>query len=238
MSEKRAGGHGRLVTRAAWVALLLALWLWGHDVTEEPIGKAPVPGGVAPSGRPSAQGLPPAHEPLPGAVPQKITIKTLAVEAPIEGHGLDALGGVEPPPYERPNTVAWYQSGPQPGSSGAAILVGHVDTEKTPAVFYELPRMKRGDKIVIDRTDGTTAEFTVEDVAVVAKDHFDDQKVYGARDENRAELRLITCGGNYNRAQHEYTANVVVSAYLTGASGRSSGESGVMAGGTDAAETG
>ncbi|MBW8818350.1 MAG: class F sortase, partial [Streptomyces sp.] len=31
----------------------------------------------------------------------------------------------------------------------------------------------------------------------------------------RAELRLITCGGTFDRATRSYTANVIVSAYLT-----------------------
>ncbi|MEU8580034.1 class F sortase [Streptomyces sp. L500] len=217
MSEARTGGSNRrLLTGVAWVALLLALWLWGHDTVEEPIASAPRPGAVATEGRPPARGLPPAHEPLPGAGPLVLAIKAVGLKAPIEGHGLDPRGGVEPPPYERPNAVSWYQDGPAPGSTGTAVLVGHVDTQTSPAVFYELSSLKRGAKINVTRVDGSTAEFTVDDITVVDKDHWDDDKVYGPRDTNRAELRLITCGGEYDRAQHEYTANLVVSAYLTG----------------------
>ncbi|MEU7137258.1 class F sortase [Streptomyces sp. NPDC046261] len=217
MSEVRTGGYSRLLTRVAWAALLMALWLLGNGNTEEPITTAPKTGDVATAGRPPAHSLPPAHGPLPGAGPRTLAIKAIGLRAPIEAHGLDALGGVEAPPYERPNAVAWYQDGPQPGSSGAAVLVGHVDTKQSPAVFYELGNVKRGQKINVTRTDGTVAEFTVESVTTVANDQFDADKVYGAPDLKRAELRLITCGGDYDRAQHEYTANVVVSAYLTGA---------------------
>ncbi|MEU4212551.1 class F sortase [Streptomyces sp. NPDC026206] len=197
----------------------MALWLLSNGNTGEPIAAAPKTGEVATAaGRPPAHnGLPPAHEPLPGAGPQRLVIKAMGLRAPIEGHGLDPLGGVEAPPYERPNAVAWYQDGPQPGSSGAAVLVGHVDTKKSPAVFYELSNIKRGVKIDVMRTDGSTAEFTVENVEVVANDQFDADKVYGSPDAKRAELRLITCGGDYDRAHRQYTANVVVSAYLTGA---------------------
>ena len=66
------------------------------------------------------------------------------------------------------------------------------------------------------RTDGTVAEFTIDDVQVFTRDRFDAHKAYGPRKDGRAELRLITCGGTFDRASHEYTANVVVSAYLTG----------------------
>lgn len=40
--------------------------------------------------------------------------------------------------------------------------------------------------------------------------------MYGQRQADRAELRLITCGGTFDRKTGAYTANVVVSAYLTG----------------------
>ncbi|GHF38283.1 class F sortase [Streptomyces mashuensis] len=218
MSEERTGGVNRLLTGAAWVAMLLALWLWGHDITvDEPISAAPKTGDVAAARRPPAPGLPPAIEPLPGAGPKTLIIKSMGLEAPVEAHGLDAQGGPEPPPYERPNSVAWWQDGPAPGSTGAAVLTGHVDTKQSPAVFVELRTIKRGATISVVRTDGSTADFTVEDVSLVDRKHFDDQKVYAPREEDRAELRLITCGGDYDRAKHLYTANVVVSAYLTGA---------------------
>lgn len=217
MSDKRTGGGSRLLTGVAWAAMMLALWLVGNDTVEEPIAKAPKTGDVvAAEDRPPALGLPPVHVPVPGAGPQALIIKALGLRAPIEAHGLDQLGGVEAPPYERPNAVAWYQDGPQPGSPGAAVLVGHVDTKRSPAVFYELSNIKRGTAITVVRSDGSTANFTVDDVSLVANDKFDVDKVYGPADTKRAELRLITCGGDYDRAQREYKANVVVSAYLTG----------------------
>ncbi|MEV4436350.1 class F sortase [Streptomyces sp. NPDC049585] len=217
MSSARTGGKNRrLLTGTAWAALLLALWLCGHHTVDESTTSAPQTGATAAPHRTHARGLPPAIDPLPGAGPQGLAIKAMGLEAPIEAHGLDPRGGVETPPYSRPNAVSWYQDGPAPGSTGAAVLVGHVDTQQSPAVFYELSTIKRGVKITVTRKDGSVAEFTVEDVTVVDKDHWDDEKVYAPKDPERAELRLITCGGDYNRAKHEYTANVVVSAYLTG----------------------
>ncbi len=66
------------------------------------------------------------------------------------------------------------------------------------------------------RDDGRVARFTVEDVKVLARDTFDARQAYGPRGAGTGELRLITCGGSYDRASHTYSANVVVSAYLTG----------------------
>jgi sortase (surface protein transpeptidase) len=95
-------------------------------------------------------------------------------------------------------------------------MVGHVDTETRPAVFYKLSTMKPGETIRVLRDDGRTAEFTVDDIQVLTRDGFDARRAYGQHRAGRAELRLITCGGVYDRAHDRYTANVVVSAYLTG----------------------
>ncbi|MEU4210485.1 class F sortase [Streptomyces sp. NPDC026206] len=215
MSEARTSGTGRLLTGAAWAALLMVLWLWGRHITEAAPGVSPTTEDAA-VGRPAAEPLPPPRRPLPGARPQSLTVKAIGVRAAVEGRGLDRSGAVEPPPYNRPRTVAWYRGGPQPGAPGPAVLVGHLDTDRAPGVFYGLGGLRRGEQITVGRADGSTAEFTVEDVAVFTKKRFDAAKVYGPRVKGRAELRLITCGGDYDRARRSYSANVVVSAYLTG----------------------
>ncbi|MEU1822161.1 class F sortase [Streptomyces abikoensis] len=217
MDEDRPGGTGRLLTGTAWAALLVALWLWGRDITEVPMATAPTTGDVAAVGRPADPALPPAHRPLAGSAPRGLTIKAMNVHAPVEDHGLTPQGAVAPPPYARPGAVAWYRDGPQPGSPGAAVLVGHLDTDHAPAVFYGLGGIRRGTEVDVTRADGSVARFTVEDVSVFTKERFDAARAYGPHVKDRAELRLITCGGYYDRDRRSYSANVVVSAYLTGA---------------------
>lgn len=123
---------------------------------------------------------------------------------------------MDPPPFEMPHTVGWFRTGTRPGAEGAALLVGHVDTATKPAVFYGLSSARPGETVNVTRTDGTVAEFTIDDVQVFPRERFDARKVYGQRQADRAELRLITCGGTFDRKTGAYTANVVVSAYLTG----------------------
>ncbi|TVL89215.1 class F sortase [Streptomyces sp. SAJ15] len=205
-------GTARLLTGVAWAVLLIGLWLWGRGASD---GTPTATGDVAAVGRPPVLGLPAAHAPLAAAQPRQVVIDTAKVRAPVVARGLDAAGGVAPPPYDRPGAVGWYRGGPSPGSSGAAVLVGHVDTDSRPAVFYHLSAMKPGEKVRVGRSDGSVAEFTVEEVEVISYARFDPRRVYGPRAAHRAELRLITCGGAFDRARHTYTANVVVSAYLT-----------------------
>ncbi|WP_326765747.1 class F sortase [Streptomyces sp. NBC_01591] len=210
-------GHGRLLAGVVWAVLLLGLWLWGRGITDgSGASSAPTTGDVAAVGRPLGVPLPPPHDPIEGAVPERVEVPSIGVEAPVVARGLDKDGAIEPPPFDTPQTVGWYGGGTEPGAKGPALLVGHVDTETRPAVFYGLSAARPGAKVEITRADGTVAEFTIDDVQVFTRARFDADKAYGPRKDGRAELRLITCGGTFDRATHSYDANVVVSAYLTG----------------------
>jgi hypothetical protein len=215
--QERSSGTGRLITGVAWAVLLLGLWLWGREVTDVRDGtSAPTTGDMAAAGRPPDVSLPPAHRPLGDALPQRVDIPDLGVQAPVVARGLDGSGAVDPPPFDQPGVVGWYAAGAKPGAAGTALMVGHVDTETRPAVFYKISALKPGERVRVVRDDGKVAEFTVDDVQVIGRDRFDAQQAYGPRQSGRAELRLITCGGTFDRASGSYTANVVVSAYLTG----------------------
>ncbi|MDG4863161.1 class F sortase [Streptomyces sp. T-3] len=216
MADERSPVSTRLLTGLAWVVLLAGLLLWGSDLTDMP-ESAPSIGDVSGIGQHADIQLPPAHKPLPPARPHRIDIPAIGVQAPVVKRGLDADKAIDPPPYDQKGLVGWYGGGVKPGAKGAALFVGHVDTETQPAVFYNLSTLRPGQQIRVTRADGSLAEFTVEDVQVFTRDRFDAQQAYGQREPDRAELRLITCGGTFDRAAKAYTSNVVVSAYLTGA---------------------
>ncbi|GGR78171.1 class F sortase [Streptomyces aureoverticillatus] len=213
-------GTSRLVMGVAWAVLLVGLWLWGNKITDVHGGlSAPTTGDVAAVGRPEGVDLPPPREPLPAARPQRVDVPALGVRAPVVARGLDPAGAIDPPPYAEPGVVGWYGGGVRPGAKGTSLFVGHVDTESRPAVFYHLSALRPGEKVRVTRDDGSVAEFTVDDVRVLGRDGFSARTAYGPREEGRAELRLITCGGTFDRTSRTYSANVVVSAYLTGATG-------------------
>ncbi|MFE7511295.1 class F sortase [Streptomyces sp. NPDC057540] len=166
----------------------------------------------AAGGGPSPAALPAAHAPLTRSRPVKVAIPALFVEAPLIPLRLDSRGRLGAPPLDQPMSAGWHQAGPSPGERGTAVLVGHRDTLTGPAVFLSLKALRRGDTVKVTRADRTAAVFTVDDVTTYAKDTFPDRKVYGPT--GRAELRLITCGGRFDK-KDGYDANVVAFAHLT-----------------------
>jgi hypothetical protein len=148
---------------------------------------------------------------LPDSGPVRIRIRSIGVDAPLMNVGLDKNGWIQAPPPAHKNLAAWYQGSPAPGSWGTSVIVGHVDNQAGPAVFYGLGALKNGNTMEVLRQDGTTAVFAVYGIQVFAKDDFPAERVYGAT--GRAELRVITCGGAFTRSRG-YSGNVVVFARL------------------------
>jgi sortase (surface protein transpeptidase) len=150
--------------------------------------------------------------PMSRALPVRITIPRIHVNAPIEPLGQNADGTVEVPTLTRPNLAGWYKYGPTPGQKGAAVVLGHVDAHQQQAVFYRLGSLRRGDHIHVTRTGGSIATFVVDSVVPVAKDRFPTQSVYGKT--KYAALRVITCGGRYDKKTMHYLSNIIVYAHL------------------------
>jgi sortase (surface protein transpeptidase) len=144
------------------------------------------------------------------ADPARVRIPAIGVDAPVLPLAVDAQGVLPPPPTNE--DTGWWRTGPEPGEAGPAVIVGHVDGREGPAVFFRVRDLVPGDEIAVDRVDGSTAVFTVERVERHAKDAFPTEAVYGRTPD--ARLRLVTCGGEFDRSTRHYVDNVVVFAAL------------------------
>ncbi len=152
--------------------------------------------------------------PLPRSTPLALAIPSLRLDAPLLGLGMDGKGAAELPPFSLPHTAGWLRDSASPGEAGTAVVVGHVDTTTGPAVFWSLAAVRPGAEVDVSRLDGRTAVFTVDRVREFPKAGFPAAQVYGPAPG--AQLRVVTCGGGFDRDKREYTGNVVLFAHLSG----------------------
>jgi hypothetical protein len=146
-----------------------------------------------------------------GAAPRGVQIPTAGIDTALTPVGLTDGGTLVPP--DDPVAAGWLRTGPAPGEPGPAVLAGHVDGTAGPAAFFRLSTVEVGDRVLVARADGSTVRFTITRVARYAKDAFPTREVYGPTPD--PQLRLITCGGAFDRAAGHYRDNVVVYARLT-----------------------
>ena len=146
---------------------------------------------------------------LPESVPLAVSIPRIDTRSRLVKLGLDRNRAMELP---APPVAGWFTGGATPGALGPAVIAGHVTWNGAPAIFHRLGALRRGDQVLVTRTDGRTAVFRITRVARFAKSRFPSETVYGAIDH--AGLRLITCGGTYDAARKRYLDNVIVFARL------------------------
>ncbi|MFD4136466.1 class F sortase [Streptomyces goshikiensis] len=188
-------------------------------------------GGTAPSATPAPAGsTPPAHiatgsaapapaapaataAPLPASEPVRVRIPAAGVDAsPVLRLGLEADGTVEVPSVADGDKIGWYTKGVTPGQTGPAVLIGHFDTARGPAVLKDVSKVHTGDEITVSRADGSSAVFRVRELEQVDKSAFPTAKVYG--NTTRPELRVITCGGEITAGHRP--DNIILYADLVG----------------------
>ncbi|WP_327587413.1 class F sortase [Nonomuraea sp. NBC_00507] len=140
------------------------------------------------------------------ANPVRLRIPAIGVSTRVIPLRLDAGNRlIAPKQFDR---VGWNKAGPEPGEQGVAVIAGHVDSTTGPAVFYRLRQLRKGDRVHVDRADGTTVTFVVNRLSRYPKNRIPDKEVYGSG--GGTQLRLITCGGAFDRQRRSYQDNVIV----------------------------
>ena len=143
--------------------------------------------------------------PVAAVFPERIDIPSIDVSAPLMKLGLTKGGEVELPPFEKPKMAGWYEHSVVPGDEGPSVIIGHVDTKDAPAVFFKLRQLRKGQIVEVERSDGKTARYKVDSIEQVNKNSFPTDRVY--LDDG---LKLVTCGGTFDYARHEYVDNIIV----------------------------
>jgi sortase family protein len=202
------------------------------EAPSSPMAAGPAPGGRAldaagprpgvdvPATPPEAPGFEVAEAPRqvtvpgPASPPVRLTIPSIRVATPLVRLGRERDGGMQvPTDFAR---AGWFAEGPAPGQVGPAVIAGHVDSKTGPAVFYRLRELRPGDTVQVERADGARLRFVVEQARSFPKATFPTAEVFGPAPW--AALRLVTCGGTFDRARGSYRDNLVVFARLAGVS--------------------
>lgn len=152
----------------------------------------------------------PGPAPVSPLDPATIRIAAIDVEAPVMRLGLDAAGALEVP--EDTGVTGWWSGGAPPGAQGPAVIVGHLDSYTGPAVFHQVPKLVAGDVIEVSDAAGRTVRFVVRELQRHDKDAFPTEAVYGPT--AAPELRLVTCGGAFDRRTGHYEQNIIAFATL------------------------
>lgn len=205
--EKKVAATPRAIFFAALVISVVGTWAVFARAG------APSPD-VAVVARPAAASPREAEPPPPASRPQgaplRVRIPSIGVAASLVPLGLNPDRTLQVPSFDE---AGWYTGGSRPGEPGPAVIAAHVDSTSGPSVFYRLRDLAPGDLIEVDYSDAT-ATFTVTRSASYPKSNFPTAQVYGHTDT--PELRLVTCGGSFDRKAHSYRSNLVVWASLTG----------------------
>jgi sortase (surface protein transpeptidase) len=157
-----------------------------------------------------------ALAPLAFSMPTRISIPAVNLEADVITVDVNADGTIGTPSLSNAKVAGWYDRGPAPGQDGAAVMDAHVDSSLMSdyrGAFYYLGLTKPGMQVDFFRADHSEAVFTIDKVQVALKSDFPTAQVYSPTPY--ASLRLITCGGDFDQATHEYLGNTIVYAHLT-----------------------
>ncbi len=149
---------------------------------------------------------PPSDDGPPAVLPARVVLPTVGIDAAVGTTGIGTKGELAvPDDFDR---AFWFEGSAVPGEAGVSVLVGHIDNDSGPAVFYPLQRLKAGEEILIPRSDGSTARYTVSELKVFPKGRFPTEEVFGTG--SGPGLRLITCIGRFDRRRQTYLDNLVV----------------------------
>lgn len=136
----------------------------------------------------------------------RLNIPRIGVDAPFEERGIDANYKMEDPSGR--DAVAWYPFKSLPNGGENIFLAGHLQLGGTPAVFWNVPNLEAGDRLIIS-ADGVEFHY-----AVISKElQTKEDSLSAVNDPVDSEVvTLMTCGGDYVPETGDYTHRWIIRA--------------------------
>lgn len=142
------------------------------------------------------------------AVPVRLGIPSLDVDADVVPVGVAADGQMEIPPGG--DDIGWYRFGPDPaGDAGSTVLASHVATPDGWGVLSRLGDLRAGDEMVLS-TDEGERRYVVQSRRTVPKTDLDTAELFSR--DGPARLMVVTCGGPWLPETGAHRDNIIVEA--------------------------
>ena len=144
---------------------------------------------------------------ISSGLPLRLKIPQINVDAPMEHLGIAEDGTMDVP--KGPLEVAWFNLGPRPGEVGSAVMAGHSGyKDRREAVFDNLYKLKKGDKIYVEDANRVMMTFVVREIRSYSP-KADAREVFTSSDGLK-HLNLITCTGIWNEQAQTRSERLVV----------------------------
>ncbi len=141
------------------------------------------------------------------ALPVRMTIPAIDVDASVEYVGITSNKAMDTP--KEANKVGWFNLSAIPGQAGSSVINGHFGYKnKKPAVFDNLSKIKKGDKIYIEDEEGVVITFVVLKLKSYGRN--DNASEVFASNDAKARLNLITCAGDWDPIAKTHSNRLVV----------------------------
>lgn len=143
------------------------------------------------------------------ALPVRLVIPSIEVDAAVQQVGLapDNVGEMAVPTNF--TDVGWYKHGVRPGMRGSAVMAGHFNgREVEEAVFYDLDELVVGDEVIAINAEETEMRFVV--VRIETYDYDAPTTDVFVSDDEKVQLNLITCGGEWLAEKNVYDKRTVI----------------------------
>jgi LPXTG-site transpeptidase (sortase) family protein len=111
--------------------------------------------------------------------------------------------------------TAWYTGSAKPGGLGATVIDGHVSGWTTHGVFYSLDKLTAGDTVQIMRGDGVILNYQVMKTQTYSAQNVDMKAAMTPITNGKSGLNLITCTGQVQKSNNQYSERFIVFAQQT-----------------------
>jgi hypothetical protein len=139
-------------------------------------------------------GRPEEAPPSAVALPARLLVRSLGVDARIAPVGSAPDGAIEAPGTA--DEVGWYERSARPGEAGNAVLIAHRQRSGQPGALAAADRLRVGDEMVVLTSARARYPYVVEEIRALPDGRPADE-LLGPSDEPR--LTLLTVPGEPTR---------------------------------------